>query len=154
MRVPKHPFGFFTAKYKNLQLYPNSYSCFYSKMQNLQLSSNGNVFLLQRNPSNFENYAQMTIRSMAIHSLTTKYEIYKVVPKWPFVLWQWNRRFEVPKQLLVFWPQTSIAYWKYVWKCKKKIFISFFLILVLLFYSFDNLPITKHFCKMITGNWS
>ena len=47
-------------------------------MQNLQLSSNDNVFFLQRNPSNFETYTQMTIRSIAIYSLTTKYEIYQI----------------------------------------------------------------------------
>ena len=41
--------GFFTAKYKILQLYPNVHSSFYSEIRNLELYPDGHLFFLQRN---------------------------------------------------------------------------------------------------------
>ena len=98
MRVPKWPFvflqqntkfqsctqtaiRFFTAKYEILKLHPNGHSFFYSKIQNytvvLKLP-----FVFYSDIRNLEFYPNGNRNG--IRSLTTKYKIFKIVPKRPF----------------------------------------------------------------------
>ena len=66
-------------------MYTNGHSIFYREIQN------------------FENCTQATILSTAI-LLGTKYEIFKVVPKWSFASWPRNTNFQVAlKRPFVFW---------------------------------------------------
>ena len=81
--VPKdHSFSF--SEIRNFTVVPKRYSFFHGKIRNFKVVPKRRSVFSQRN-TNFENCTQTAIPVTAIRSLTKKSEIFKVVPKLPFV---------------------------------------------------------------------